>query len=97
MALSNYRDQVIEFKPLRAAAGDIEITVRSEVKQSGTPPLAIDYDMLRTAAGWKVVDIKIEGVSLVTAYRDSFASKVREGGLDGLIKSLADKNRPGHA
>ena len=95
--LSSYRDQVIEFKPLRAAAADTEVTVKSEIKQSGRPPLTIDYDMARGAAGWKVVDIKIEGVSLITAYRDSFASKVREGGLDGLIKSLADKNRPGHA
>jgi len=96
-ALSNYRDQVIEFKPLPVAAGDTEVTVKSQIKQSGKPPLTIDYDMARTATGWKVIDIKIEGVSLVTAYRDSFASKVREGGLDGLIKSLADKNRQGHA
>lgn len=95
--LSNYRDQVIEFKPLRAAAGDTEVTVKSQIKQSGMPPLTIDYDMALTAAGWKVIDIKIEGVSLITAYRDSFAGKVREGGLDGLIKSLADKNRQGHA
>jgi phospholipid transport system substrate-binding protein len=92
-ALSSYRDQVIEFKPLRAAASDTEVTVKSQIKQSGKPPLTIDYDMARTAAGWKVIDIKIEGVSLVTTYRDSFADEVREGGLDGLIKSLADKNR----
>jgi len=92
-ALSSYRDQVIEFKPLRAAAGDTEVTVKSEIRQSGRSPLTIDYDMVHGAAGWKVVDIKIEGVSLITAYRDSFASKVREAGLDGLIKSLADKNR----
>jgi phospholipid transport system substrate-binding protein len=95
--LSSYRDQVIEFKPLRAAAGDTEVTVKSEIRQSGRPPLTIDYDMARGAAGWKVIDIKIEGVSLITAYRESFTSKVREVGLDGLIKSLADKNRLGHA
>ncbi len=97
LALSNYRDQVIEFRPLRAAAGDAEVTVKSEIKQPGMPALTIDYDMQRTAGGWKVFDIKIEGVSLITAYRESFAGKVREGGLDGLIKSLADKNRPGRA
>ncbi|MDB5810719.1 MAG: hypothetical protein JWN94_2841 [Betaproteobacteria bacterium] len=91
-ALSSYRDQVIEFKPLRAAPGDTEVTVKSVVKQSGTDPLTIDYDMEKTPSGWKVYDIKIDGVSLITTYRESFAERVRSGGVDGLIKSLADKN-----
>ncbi len=94
-ALSSYRDQVIEFKRLRAAAGDTEVTVKSVMKQRGTEPLSMDYSMEKLAAGWKVYDIKIDGVSLITTYRETFASVVREGGVDGLIKSLADKNRQG--
>ena len=92
-ALSTYRDQVIEYKPLRAAPDATEVTVRSDVKQSGGERMTIDYDMEKTRAGWKVYDIKIAGVSLVTTYRSTFASKVRDGGIEGLIKALADKNR----
>lgn len=96
-ALSSYRDQIIEFRPLRASAGDTEVTVRSVIKQSGTAPIALDYAMEHLATGWKVYDIQIEGVSLVTTYRETFAAMVRERGVEGLIKSLADKNRPGAA
>jgi phospholipid transport system substrate-binding protein len=92
-ALSSYRDQVIEFKPLRAASGDTDVTVRSMVRQPGTVPLTMDYDMTKTAAGWKVYDLKVEGVSLITTYRETFAGIVRERGIDGLVKTLADKNR----
>jgi phospholipid transport system substrate-binding protein len=92
-ALSNYRDQVIEFKRLRAASGDTEVTVKSVIKQSGADPLTMDYDMETLAAGWKVYDIKIDGISLISTYRETFAGKVRAGGVEGLIKSLADNNR----
>lgn len=96
-ALSSYRDQVIEFRPLHAAPGATDVTVKSLVRQSGTAPLTIDYDLELLPAGWKVYDIKIEGVSLVTTYRETFASKVRESGVDGLIRSLSEKNRRGDA
>ena len=96
-ALTGYHTQEFEFKPLRAAPGDTSVTVKSVVKQSGTAPVAMDYDMEKTAAGWKVYDIKIDGISLITTYREAFASKVRESGVDGLIKSLAEKNRAGDA
>jgi phospholipid transport system substrate-binding protein len=96
-ALSSYRNQEIEFKPLRAAAADSEVTVKTVIRQSGTAPLAMDYDMERLPAGWKVFDIKVDGMSLVTTYRETFATKVRESGMDGLIKSLADKNRQNSA
>jgi phospholipid transport system substrate-binding protein len=94
-ALSSYRDQVIEYKPLRVAPDATEVTVKSDVQQSGAERLTIDYDMEKTPAGWKVYDIKIAGVSLVTTYRGTFAGKVRDGGIEGLIKSLSDKNRQG--
>jgi len=93
-ALSNYRDQQIDYKPLRAKPEDTEVTVRSDVKQSGSSqPISIDYEMEKTPNGWKVYDVKVGGVSLVTTYRDTFASEVKERGVDGLIKSLATKNR----
>jgi phospholipid transport system substrate-binding protein len=94
-ALSGYRDQVIEYKPLRAEPGATDVTVRSDMRQPGRERLNIDYDMEKTAAGWKVYDIKIAGVSLVTTYRGTFAGKVRDGGIEGLIKLLWDKNRQG--
>lgn len=93
-ALSNYRDQQIDYRPLRAKPEDTEVTVRSDVKPSGSSqPISIDYEMEKTPNGWKVYDVKVGGVSLVTTYRDTFASEVRERGVDGLIKSLAAKNR----
>lgn len=96
-ALTGYRDQVIDFKPLRSKPEDTEVTVKSEVKQSGTQPVAIDYQLEKTPTGWKVFDVKVGGVSLVTTYRESFASEVRDHGVDGLIKSLATKNRESDA
>jgi phospholipid transport system substrate-binding protein len=92
-ALSAYRNQTIEFKPLRAQPTDADVVVRSEVKQSGVEPVSIDYSMEKTSAGWKVYDVVVGGVSLVTTYRDTFANEVRNGGVDGLIKNLDSKNR----
>jgi phospholipid transport system substrate-binding protein len=94
-ALSSYRDQVIEFRSMHMAPADTEVTVKSVVKQSGTEPIAMDYDMEKTPAGWKVYDIKVAGISLVTTYRESFSEKIRDHGVDGLIQALKDKNRQG--
>jgi phospholipid transport system substrate-binding protein len=91
-ALSTYKNQVIEVKPLRAAAGDTDVTVRTQVKQPGTEPVSIDYSMEKTPGGWKVYDVVVGGVSLVTNYRETFNAEIRDGGVDGLIKSLASKN-----
>jgi len=92
-ALSAYRNQVIEVKPLRAQPADTDVTVRSEVRQSGAEPVTIDYAMGKTPAAWKVYDVTVGGVSLVTTYRDTFANEIRTNGVDGLIKALSDKNR----
>jgi len=94
-ALSSYRDQEIEYKPLRAAPGATEVTVKSEVRQAGRERVTIDYKMTKLSSGWKVYDIQLAGVSLVTTYRDTFASRVRDSGIEGLIKALSDKNRQG--
>lgn len=96
-ALSSYRDEAIEYKPLRLAPGETDVLVRSVVRRRGAQPMSIDYDMESTPAGWKVYDVKIDGVSPVMAYRETFAAAVRAGGIDGLIKSLADKNRQNEA
>jgi len=94
-ALANYRGEVVDVKQLRAAAHGTEVMVRSEVKQAGKEAMTMDYQMEKTAAGWKIYDVKVAGVSLVTTNRDLFAEKVREGGVDGLITFLADENRGG--
>ena len=92
-ALSSYRNQVIDFKPMRAQATDADVTVRSEVRQPGAESVSIDYSMEKTSGGWKVYDVVVGGVSLVTTYRDTFTNEVRNNGIDGLIKALAAKNR----
>ncbi len=94
-ALAHYRGEAIDFKRLRAARHDTEVTVRSEVKQPGKQRITLDYEMEQTPAGWKIYDVKVAGVRLVTTYRDVFAEKVRDGGVDGLIKFLVDGNRGG--
>jgi phospholipid transport system substrate-binding protein len=96
-AFSGYRDQEVQYRPLRAAGGDTEVLVRSFVRRPGAEPLAIDYDMEDGVAGWKIFDVKIAGISLVTNYRETFAAAVRSGGVDGLIKLLSDKNRQNDA
>ncbi|MDR2690351.1 MAG: ABC transporter substrate-binding protein [Azoarcus sp.] len=92
-ALTQYRDQVIDFKPLRAGAADTPVTVRTEVRQSGAQAVGIDYALEKTPQGWKVFDVVVAGVSLVTNYRGSFGDEILKGGIDGLINSLETKNK----
>ncbi len=92
-SLSQYRDQVIEVKPLRAEAGASDVVVRTEVVRQGQAPVQIDYGMERIGAEWKAYDVIVGGVSLVTNYRDEFNEQVRSGGVEGLLKALADKNK----
>jgi len=92
-ALANYRDQMIEYKPLRMAPGETEVTVKSTVNRPGAERMTIDYDMEKTTAGWRVYDVKIAAISLITTYRSSFAQTIRDGGVDGLIESLSHGNR----
>jgi phospholipid transport system substrate-binding protein len=91
-ALSQYKDQTIDYKPLRMQPTDTDVVVRTEVKQAGAKPIGIDYQMSKTADGWKVYDVMVAGVSLVTNYRDTFTQEIKAGGIDGLIKSLHAKN-----
>ena len=91
-ALSAYRDQKFDFLPLRLRPTDTDVNVQVRVVQSGAQPVSIDYSMEKTAAGWKVYDVIVAGVSLVANYRTDFANQVREAGIDGLIKTLVAKN-----
>lgn len=94
-ALSSYRDQAVEVRPLRSRPDDTEVTVRSYVKQAGSEPIAIEYDLERTESGWKVFDVRVGGMSLVATYRTAFTEEVSNHGVDGLIEVLASKNRRG--
>lgn len=93
-AFTQYRDQVIEYRPLKLQASDTEVVVRSLIKQkTGADPIDINYSMEKTDSGWKVFDVVIAGVSLVQNYRSSFTSEIQKSGVDGLIATLAAKNK----
>ena len=92
-SLTAYRDQTIDVKPTKMSPQDKETTVRTAVIQKGGPQIPIDYAMEKTDGGWKVYDVIIDGVSLVTTYRGSFNDNIQKGGIDGLVKTLADRNR----
>ena len=93
-AFTQYRDQVVEYKPLKLQAGDTDVVVRSLVKQKGgADPIDINYSMEKTDASWKVYDVTIAGVSLVQNYRSTFSSEIQKSGIDGLIATLATKNK----
>jgi phospholipid transport system substrate-binding protein len=88
-----YRNQNIEYRPLRMEPADTEVTVRSQIVQPGGKPVTVDYRMAKGEGGWKVYDVIVADLSLVQNYRGSFESEVRRGGIDGLVKALVDKNR----
>ena len=93
-ALSKYKNQTIEYAPLRLAGGATTASVKTSILQPGGQPIAVNYTLEKQAdATWKVYDIVIEGVSLVTNYRGQFAQEIRQNGLDSLIKKLSDKNK----
>jgi phospholipid transport system substrate-binding protein len=92
-ALSKYRNQTIEYKPLREAIDDKQVVIKTFILQPGGQPLGVDYSVEQVGDAWKVYDITIEGVSLVTNYRGQFGTEIRQGGMDGLIQRIADKNK----
>ena len=91
-ALSKYKNQEIEFLPLRMVDGAKTVSVKTKIIQSGAQPISVDYSLAREVDAWKVYDIVIEAVSLVTNYRGQFSQEIRQNGLDSLIKKLQDKN-----
>lgn len=96
-ALSKYRNQTIDYKPFRMMNESNIASVKTQIIQPGGQPIAVDYSLEKQADAWKVFDIVIEGVSLVTNYRGQFAQEIRQNGIDSLIKKLTDKNKAAHA
>jgi len=91
-ALVNYRNQEIEYLPIKSSASDKDVVVRTRVHGGGKAPVAVDYTLASTPNGWKTYDVTVAGVSLVTNYRDEFNAAIHDKGIDGLIALLKDKN-----
>lgn len=92
-AIAQIRNQKLEFKPLRAAPDDTEVEVRSSVIQSRGEPIQLNYRLEKTPNGWKIFDVNILGAWLVETYKGSFASEISKGGIDGLIRTLSERNK----
>ena len=90
---SSSNNQTVEVRPLELKPNETEVTVRTLVKEAGRQPISIDYRMALQSGGWKVYDVVVENLSLVTNYRGSFGSEINRSGIDGLIKVIDDKNR----
>lgn len=93
-AISQVKDQKLEFKPMRAQPGDTEVEVRSQVLQPrGGDPIQLNYRLEKLPTGWKIYDVNVLGAWLVETYKGNFAAEINKGGIDGLIKTLSDKNK----
>lgn len=92
-SLTVFREQNFDFRPLRMKPADTDVTVLVRVLQQGSQPVNIEYDMEKTPRGWKVYDVRVAGISLVVTYRTEFANVVRDKGIDGLVATLAAKNK----
>jgi phospholipid transport system substrate-binding protein len=92
-ALSQIKNETVEFKPMRAAPDDTDVEVRSQVNMSRGEPIPLNYRVAKTPSGWKIYDINVLGAWLVETYKGTFASEISKGGIDGLIKTLTEKNK----
>jgi len=92
-AISQIRDQKIEYRPLRADPSDTEVVVNTQVVQPRGEPIQLSYRLAKSAGGWKIYDMNVLGAWLVETYKGSFAAEIGKSGVDGLIKTLADKNK----
>jgi phospholipid transport system substrate-binding protein len=93
-AIDAYRGQTLHVLPVRMKPADTDVTVRNRYLRPGATPVMIEYQMHKTAQGWKIYDIVVEGVSLVITYRSEFDAVVKQDGIEGLIRRLAEKNTP---
>ena len=93
-AIGGYEGQTLKVLPSRGKQDPQDTTVRTQFVRAGAPPLPIDFQMRKADSTWKVYDIAVEGVSLVLTYRSEFDAVVKQEGIDGLIKRLAQKNEP---
>ena len=91
-ALSQVKDQTVSVKPLRASPADTEVQVRTEIIGRGDP-IQLDYRMEKTPSGWKIYDLNVLGIWLVETYRTQFSQEISAKGVDGLIATLAQRNK----
>jgi len=91
-ALSQIKNETIEFKPFRADPADTEVEVKSQVNLTRGEPITLNYRLAKGAQGWKIFDLNVMGAWLVETYKSTFASEIGKGGIDGLIKKLHDRN-----
>ena len=92
-ALIAYKNESVDYRPFKMQPGETDVTVRTQIHQAGArQPITLDYSLEKNGSAWKVYDVVVAGVSLVTNYRSSFATEIRNGGIDGLIKTLKAKN-----
>ncbi|WP_300453636.1 ABC transporter substrate-binding protein [Accumulibacter sp.] len=92
-ALTSYKNQTVTYKPTKMQAGDTDVLVKTEIVQPGSKPVQLDYALEKQGDSWKVYDVIVAGVSLVTNYRDTFNQEVRNNGIDGLIQMLVNRNK----
>ncbi len=92
-ALSQIKNETIEFKPFRADPADTEVEVKSQVNLTRGEPITLNYRLSKGAQGWKIFDLNVMGAWLVETYKSTFASEIGKGGVDGLIKKLHDRNQ----
>jgi len=92
-ALSQIKNETIEFKPFRADPADTEVEVKSQVNMTRGEPITLNYRLSKTPQGWKIFDLNVMGAWLVETYKSTFASEIGKGGIDGLIKKLHDRNQ----
>ncbi len=92
-ALIAYKNETVDYRPFKIQPGETDVTVRTQIHQAGArQPITLDYSLEKNGNAWKVYDVLIDGVSLVTNYRSSFNTEIQKSGIDGLVKSLADRN-----
>ena len=93
IAILEYDDNKITYLPLRDDVSKGDVTVRTEYNQHGKPPVAINYSLHQRTSGWKVYDISVDGVSIVTTFRTSFGTEIKQDGLDAVIERIEKKNQ----
>ena len=92
-ALSQIKNETVEFKPMRNDPADTEVEVRSQVNVQRGEPIQLNYRLAKGPSGWKIFDINVLGAWLVETYKGTFATEIGKGGIDGLIKKLAERNQ----
>lgn len=92
-ALAQVSDQTVEVKPMRARPEDTDVLVRTQVVGRGDP-IQLDYRLTKDSGGdWKIYNMNVLGIWMVDTYRSQFAQELRSGGIDGLISTLAERNK----